>query len=140
MNRRSFITTLGAAGLFTILPGAGRLWTPMRKFSPWVHFRLFYNYNDAEIFCSNESLPPTSGWFCRVVSELGKAKDLEFQSRNFTYEEGKAISQRMFRPVIDLNLTSEKILSIYENEKPLAVARGVVAVPWGINPGGLAAG
>lgn len=31
MTRRSFITNLGAIGLFTILPGAGRVWRVERS-------------------------------------------------------------------------------------------------------------
>lgn len=31
MNRRAFLTSLGKLGVFTILPGAGRVWRAERK-------------------------------------------------------------------------------------------------------------
>lgn len=36
MNRRSFVTKLAGIGLFSILPGAGRLWKAERRLPPFI--------------------------------------------------------------------------------------------------------
>jgi hypothetical protein len=45
MNRRAFLGTLG---VFSILPGAGRVWRAIRPVRRWVLVRPYYNYNDVE--------------------------------------------------------------------------------------------
>ena len=39
MNRRKFLTNIGKLGVFTILPGAGRVWKAERKPFPIQLFR-----------------------------------------------------------------------------------------------------
>lgn len=61
MNRRAFLGTLG---VFSILPGAGRVWRAVRP-APWYFVSGLCNYNDYEAFCSKEPLAYTHGWFIR---------------------------------------------------------------------------
>lgn len=61
MNRRAFLGTLG---VFSILPGSGRVWRAVRP-APWYFVSGFSNVNDYERFCSAEPLAYTHGWFVR---------------------------------------------------------------------------
>lgn len=87
MNRRAFLGTLG---VFSILPGAGRVWRAIRTVRHWVLVRPYYNYNDAEAWCTPHPLPPTSGTFMSVVGD-----QFVFRDERFAPEESEAYAKSM---------------------------------------------
>ena len=87
MNRRAFLGTLG---VFSILPGAGRVWWAIRPVRHWVLVRPYYNYNDVERFFLGYSLPPTSGTFMSLVDG-----QFVFRDERFTAEEYEACTKKM---------------------------------------------
>ena len=92
MNRRAFLGTLG---VFSILPGAGRVWRAIRPVRHWVLVRPYYNYNDAEVWCSPHPLPPTSGTFMSLIIKSPADFQFVFRDERFTAEESEAYAKKL---------------------------------------------
>ena len=69
MNRRNFLQSIGALGIFNILPGAGRVWR-VQKPELYQHFPNFHNtfvptlqdYLVKENKLCNEALETVKAW------------------------------------------------------------------------------